>query len=70
VAGGLERLDRRGDRVEGVGPHVAGQVEAERQQVPVGVHRRLDPQVLLAGVGRGQQVLAPVLDPADWPPQP
>lgn len=55
---------------DAVGALVADHVGVDRQQAPVGVGGGADRDRLVAGVAGGEQVLGPVLDPADRAAEP
>lgn len=60
---GHQRLDARGERVAGVGAHVADDVGLQGEDLPVGGECGAGGVVLLAGQEARGQRLAPVLDP-------
>ena len=64
---GHQRLDAGGERVAGVGAHVADDVDVEGEDAAVGVERGAGAVVLLAGQERGGQRVRAVLDPLHRP---
>ena len=67
-ATGHEGLDAGGPGVDRVGAGVAPGVGLDREQLPVGGEPGAQHVAVLAGVGRGQQVLDAVLDPLERDP--
>lgn len=64
-----QRLDAARRRIAGIRPHVAAQIRVDGEQARFGVERRPDEVMLVARVRGGEEVLVPVLDPGERPPQ-
>ena len=60
----LRRLQARGERVGRIGARIDRRLALDAEQPAVAVGMRGDDVVMLAAIGVGDQVLAPVLDPA------
>ena len=65
-----ERLERRRHRVDGVRAGVADQRAPERADDPVAAGGHLGVVHVVAGLGAGEEVLAPVLEPAHGSAEP
>ena len=59
----LGRVVRKVDAARSVGPMIVNHFAADREQMTAGVDGHLDIPILIAFLGRGDEVLQPIFDP-------